>query len=367
MSASSKRLDLRFGAFACSVQGFDNPVEPVQQFLRALQHLLEETPELADAGISFDAEAIEQLIGEVARRADLAEDDIEIVPGLVIIRHGESTGAGTAADTADSADEDEAWEDPFAADDDGASEEPEADQAGGFRNIFTPAAEPAEASRSDFEELASALGKAARGDTEALFTARLGSMAQGGAPEEETRADIFAADNNSDGGVFFDPMADDDAEEPDDEALNLFADDDRQAGAEPPGKYGNVFATFESRSRVEADGRAAPEGDAAGEPERVAEPEGYTAAGLAEAAGATAINDLMASAAAYMVLIQGQTTFSRREVLDIFDSLPGDHEKTLEARIKGFGKAVRNGQFVAVDDGVFGLSQGEVNRFEALL
>ncbi len=60
MSDATKRLDLQFGSFACSVQGFDDPVQPVQQVLQALQNLLEETPELADAGISFDAEAIER-------------------------------------------------------------------------------------------------------------------------------------------------------------------------------------------------------------------------------------------------------------------------------------------------------------------
>jgi hypothetical protein len=68
-----------------------------------------------------------------------------------------------------------------------------------------------------------------------------------------------------------------------------------------------------------------------------------------------------------MVLLQGKVSFTRREVLDVFDKIPGDHEKTLEAQIKGFGKATRNGQLIAVEDGLFGLSQEELDRFERLL
>jgi hypothetical protein len=51
----------------------------------------------------------------------------------------------------------------------------------------------------------------------------------------------------------------------------------------------------------------------------------------------------------------------------VFETIPGDHPKTLEARIKGFGKAVRNGQLVAIGDGVFGLARTQLERFESVL
>ena len=73
------------------------------------------------------------------------------------------------------------------------------------------------------------------------------------------------------------------------------------------------------------------------------------------------------SAAAWMVLIQGQTTFKRRDVVEVFETIPGEHSKTLEARIKGFGKAVRNGQMIMVEEGVYGLSRTELERFQLLL
>ena len=113
MSATLKRLDLRFGSFACSVQGFDNPVEPVQLVLRAIQHLLEETPELSEAGIAFDADTIETLIEEVARRADLESEDIEITPGLVIVHRGENDRPENFAGDSQGAIEQEAFSRPF--------------------------------------------------------------------------------------------------------------------------------------------------------------------------------------------------------------------------------------------------------------
>ena len=95
--------------------------------------------------------------------------------------------------------------------------------------------------------------------------------------------------------------------------------------------------------------------------------EGYTAAGLAKTAEAKTVAELMVSAAAWMVLIQGQTTFTRKDVVEVFSTIPGKHSKTLEAKIKGFGKAVRNSQLVMIEDGVFGISRIELERFQLLL
>ena len=123
--SDNKRLDIQFGSFACSVQGFDDPVQPVQQVLQALQSLLEETPELADADISFDAEAIERLIGEVARRADIAEENVEIIPGLIIV-HRSNEDAAAAVSQA------------FRAVDENGQPDTEDDTKPGYINIFSP-------------------------------------------------------------------------------------------------------------------------------------------------------------------------------------------------------------------------------------
>jgi hypothetical protein len=394
MSGTTKRLDLQFGVFACSVQGFDDPVQPVRQVLQALQSLLEETPEIADAGISFDAEAIERLVGEVARRADIDEENVEIVPGLIIVHRGggnAATGEPEAFDARyDEGDGGEAWSQPFVA---------------GAADSEIPGSEPADAETSDAAE------GAAPGFINIFKPGGHGDADAGYEPDTEPDAaddhfakdaplrDIFAATGeDTGGGVFADPMAANIGEEPEDGSvdegtpLNLFAAPDQgderddDPGDVGPENLGNVFASVDSAdagpeaTAPEDTGREDPDepgedservetlfGRSEDQPAVEEAEEGYTAAGLAQTAGAETVADLMVSAAAWMVLIQGQTTFTRREVVAVFEAMPGEHSKTLEARVKGFGKAVRNSQLVMVEDGVFGLSRIELERFQRLL
>lgn len=355
MAATSKRLDLRFGAFACSVQGFDDPVQPVQQILRAIQHLLEESPDLADAGINFDAEAIEQLIGEVARRADLDEGEIEIVPGLVIIHHGAGGDlAATPAEAPAEGSAEAAWS---------AGEEKEDGGGEGYVNIFAPAGDgPAEET-----------GSAEDGEPEE-FADRLRRMAQG------SDDDYGWSDDEEGGGAPVWPYEPEGAAEKspakvpeevppengaeEDSEHNVFAPEETPENE--PGVVHNLFAAPGEEAEDDWELSPAAGDETEAEAEAPAEEE-YTAARLAERAGARTVPELMVASAAWMVLMKGQTSFKRRDVLDVFETLPGEHEKTLEAQIKGFGKAVRNGQLVSVEDGIFGLARAELERYQRLL
>ena len=410
MPDTTKRLDLQFGSFACSVQGFDDPVQPVQQVLQALQNLLEETPALADAGISFDAEAIERLVGEVARRADIDEENVEIVPGLIIVHRRGDTAAGADPQAYDDGQDErgESWSRPFvagAADtgdaevpgaspgsepadaeipDDGREPGASADAGPGFINIFNPGAYgDAEAGGEPDSGLSGTTADSTDTDPPA---------AAEGVPEDEPGRDIFADTGESAGGsVFADPMAANAGAEPvdeltdQDEPINLFsAPDPADGSGDEPGNIENVFAGADPEDAGPEDtGEDAPEdpgepdedservetlfGRSEDQPEVVEADEGYTAAGLAQTAGAETVAELMVGATAWMVLIQGQTTFTRRDVFKVFDTMPGNHSKSLEARIKGFGKAVRDGQMIMVEDGVYGLSRTELERFQRLL
>jgi hypothetical protein len=410
MPGTTKRLDLQFGSFACSVQGFDDPVQPVQQVLQALQNLLEETPELADAGISFDAEAIERLVGEIARRADVAEENVEIVPGLIIVhRSGDKAAAGDPEALDAGYDEgEEAWSRPFIAGaaDTGDTETPGSEPAGadvieesheleavedaepGYINIFAPGAH-ADVDTVD-EPGSGRLGAAAETDDADID---LHAVTEDGPEDAPPARDIFADTGESAGGsVFADTMAANTGAEPvdEDDTVNLFEDPDQadESGDTPgdsgprdvgPGDFDNVFASVDPEDAGEDAQEEPGEPDEESErveslfgrsedqPEVVEADEGYTAAGLAQTAEAKTVADLLVSAAAWMVLIQGQTTFTRRDVIEVFETIPGKHSKTLEARIKGFGKAVRNGQMIMVEDGVFGLSRTELERFQRLL
>jgi len=393
MSGTTKRLDLQFGAFACSVQGFDDPVVLVQQVLHALQSLLEETPDLADASISFDTDAIERLIREVARRADVDEAGAEIVPGLIIVHRGEEDAIGAAPGrTAESQ-----WP-PAAAGASFAPEEPAkpeqdaaAEETPHFVNIFAAAAgtEPEAApSQHDFgsevadsgDSFGARLSRIAAEDAEEAET--VPPATPFGSPEEPPVRNIFAESGEAPGGgVFADPLADDvGVEEGDHAAASFFASlrSEEPAAAKPAAPEfgddagsGNIFGVAMPEAPVEDEASPAQVvehlfAELKGTSEEPPDTEECTAASLATAAGAESVTDLMV-AAAWMVLLHGQTSFSRRDVIKVFETIPGDHPKTLEARIKGFGKAVRNGQLVAIAECVFGLSRAELDRFESLL
>lgn len=106
------------------------------------------------------------------------------------------------------------------------------------------------------------------------------------------------------------------------------------------------------------------------EPEPAAQdllPADASPAQIAARSGADGVADLLAVSAAWLTLVGGRPRFSRREVMEVFDQIPGDHPKSLEARIKGYGKLVRGGALVLVDDGLFALSQEEQDRYRSLL
>ena len=88
---------------------------------------------------------------------------------------------------------------------------------------------------------------------------------------------------------------------------------------------------------------------------------------LAQRAGSDSVADLLAASAAWLTLAEGKARFSRRDVMDVFEKIPGEHSRTLEARIKGYGKLVRSGMLVLVDDGVFAMAQSERQRFQTML
>lgn len=193
------------------------------------------------------------------------------------------------------------------------------------------------------------------------------------------------------------PAADLRATEPEDAIVNIFANDADEAPLELRAERGpapeapryvdtteppqpeqtddgtpNRFGALLDRLQSERDEPATPLMAAPGETADApsdASPEaaGVTAAELAELAGASSVSDLLAASAAWLTLTNGKLRFTRRDVMDVFDGLPGDHPKTLEARIKGYGKLVRSGTLVLIDDGQFALAQTERDRFSGLL
>jgi len=167
-------------------------------------------------------------------------------------------------------------------------------------------------------------------------------------------------------------------EDPDEPAPDLEQDEPafpaagEAAGADPePEAEGSRFADLVARYRGRSEPEPAPDLYRAAAPEPAPErsrPAPTTSAEtLAARAGAGSVPELLAASAAWLTLVGQRGRFSRREVMEVFDSLPGDHPRSLEARIKGYGKLVRMGSLVLVDDGLFALSEEERARYRALL
>ncbi len=82
---------------------------------------------------------------------------------------------------------------------------------------------------------------------------------------------------------------------------------------------------------------------------------------------AATLTDLVEVAAAYTTLVEGQPSFSRRTVLSMIDEVAADKGYSAEVRIKSFGKLLRAGRILRVDDGQFALSREAINSFEEKL
>ena len=88
---------------------------------------------------------------------------------------------------------------------------------------------------------------------------------------------------------------------------------------------------------------------------------------IAQIVEAETVAEQLASAAAWLTLVEGQNRFTRREVMTVLETIPTDEPRELADRIKGFGKLVRSGVLVLIDDGVFAMAQGDRERFQVLI
>ena len=90
-------------------------------------------------------------------------------------------------------------------------------------------------------------------------------------------------------------------------------------------------------------------------------------ADLAERSNASSVADQLSAAAAWLTLAKGKSRMTRREVMEVLEKIPAEHPRALADRIKGFGKLVRSGSLILIDDGVFAMAQAERDRFQQLI
>ena len=271
----------------------------------------------------------------------------------------------------------------FALPDDKTEVEAEERAAGGFRSLFSPRSRgPLDAGSDErYTTIFDSAEETATGSTPS-DEADVAETAEKDSPlrnifadpedEREPETDRFPPAPESGAGV--DPFAPPVTE--DDETPRVSAIPMNSAGTAtrdvPAAETGDDrFGALLDRLHAGVDDNSVPRMGAPGEEgeETAAAPEaaGVTAADLAEISGAETVADMLSASAAWLTLTEGKLRFSRRDVMDVFEGIPGEHPKTLEARIKGYGKLVRSGTLVLIGDGQFALAQPERDRFKALL
>lgn len=362
MRGNSRRLDVCLGDFAVSIQGFDDPLAVLEEVLRLGQRVIAESPDLVNSEAVFDEAAMTEVIERVARRTGADPDALGAVPGIVLVHRSDETDGGlaeirrAASQPQDAAlDEVPARSGPAidatlrrsAGHDDAASaDEVEADRT-------TPEAAHAEALGAGAATGAEAQGT---GDGAADDEPRVVNIFGTPEPQAGTRRPLFQARSTTDATPAPPPAADARA-----------GGDGGRGGIGLGDRFESLLAKVHGRA-AEPDAASKPAAPAASAPGAATmAPARMSPAEVAAAAGAEDAQDALLSAAAFLTVIRRQSRFTRRELMAVFDEIPGEFPRTLEIQIKGIGKLTRNGSLRRVDDDHFGLSRELIEKFEPLL
>jgi|GEM_PF-2445109 len=85
---------------------------------------------------------------------------------------------------------------------------------------------------------------------------------------------------------------------------------------------------------------------------------------FAAAAGAVSMTELLEASAAFSTLVSGRPSFSRGEVLDLFDEFSDEDGFTQEARIKTFGSLLRCGRIQSTGNGTYEMTMDALSDYE---
>ncbi len=85
---------------------------------------------------------------------------------------------------------------------------------------------------------------------------------------------------------------------------------------------------------------------------------------FAKLAGAASLQELMEASAAYATLVGGKHKFTRSDLMEVMHELDKKNAYSHEALIKSFGKMLRTGVLLRVDDGLFAMSVNHRHPYE---
>ena len=85
---------------------------------------------------------------------------------------------------------------------------------------------------------------------------------------------------------------------------------------------------------------------------------------FASSMGAATLPELLEASAAYVTLVNGRPSFSRREIFSLFDTLNEKGEISHEDRIKTFSRLLRSGVIERTTDGSFAMSRAAREQYQ---
>ncbi|MEM9139634.1 MAG: hypothetical protein AAGB15_07355, partial [Pseudomonadota bacterium] len=229
MADTGKKVEVRYGAFSCVIEGYDDPVAELRDVLGLMQRMISETPEMAQIATDFDAERVQDVL------RDEGEAGAEGSPGVVVIRTSDAEKpadpvqadepAAEAVDEAESLDVSEAIEDAVAVDLADAEEDDPATDLGGLADDAVAADTASDPEPSTIE------AEPAPHEQDSGLAGRVGALAAGAAAA--AGATLLRKTPDADHAEPVDPVsADDDPYEEPQEAFTDWLSRAKQNAAE---------------------------------------------------------------------------------------------------------------------------------------
>lgn len=94
---------------------------------------------------------------------------------------------------------------------------------------------------------------------------------------------------------------------------------------------------------------------------------GLTAEGFARAVHAETLGDYLEAAAIYLVIVKGEASFSRRDVMAALTEMRAEREFSKNARLKTFRRLLTTGALRRVEDGLYAVSETLRQAYEIKL
>ncbi|MEO0761648.1 MAG: hypothetical protein AAFZ09_07560, partial [Pseudomonadota bacterium] len=102
MSDRHRRVDVRLGAFACPIEGFDDPAPILEALLATAGAAVAARPALCEAGLPvLDTALRERILAEASTASGMAPDTLDCFPGILVTARLPETAAMPPAEAAD--------------------------------------------------------------------------------------------------------------------------------------------------------------------------------------------------------------------------------------------------------------------------